>query len=198
MSELVLASASTSRAALLRAAGVAFRVSPADLDEASLMADLQARGATTAEIAVRLAAEKALVVSRREPGALVLGGDTVVMFQGDLIGKCPDMAGVEALLRRLSDRGHVLVSGAALARDGAVLWSHASPVRLTMRKLGDAFLADYLAAEGKALLSTVGCYRFEGRGSQLFETVEGDYFSVLGLPLLPVLAALRKEGVVKS
>lgn len=198
MSELVLASASTSRAALLRAAGVAFRVSPADLDEVSLMADLQARGATTAEIAVRLAAEKALVVSRREPGALVLGGDTVVMFQGDLIGKCPDMAGVEALLRRLSGRGHVLVSGAALARDGAVLWSHASPVRLTMRKLGDAFLAEYLVAEGEALLSTVGCYCFEGRGSQLFETVEGDYFSVLGLPLLPVLAALRKEGVVKS
>ena len=85
---------------MLRAAGVAFRASPADLDEARLMEDLQARGATTAEIAVRLAAQKAMAVSRQEPGALVLGGDTVVMFQGDLIGKCPDMAGVEALLRR--------------------------------------------------------------------------------------------------
>jgi septum formation protein len=198
MTQLVLASASASRAALLRAADISFRIIPADLDEVSLTDGLQARGATTAEIAVRLAAEKALAVSRREPGALVLGGDTVVMFQGDLISKCPDMEAVKALLRRLSGKGHVLVSGAALARDGEVLWSHASPVRLTMRSFSDGFLAAYLVAEGEALLSTVGCYRFEGRGAQLFETVEGDYFSVLGLPLLPVLAALRKEGVVKS
>ncbi len=198
MSPLILASASASRAAMLRAAGVAFRASPADLDEARLMEDLQARGATTAEIAVRLAAQKAMAVSRQEPGALVLGGDTVVMFQGDLIGKCPDMAGVEALLRRLSGKGHVLVSGAALARDGKVLWSHASPVRLTMRVLSDAFLADYLAAEGDALLSTVGCHRFEGRGAQPFQTAEGDYFSVLGLPLLPGLAVPSRGGIEMS
>jgi septum formation protein len=195
---LVLASASASRAALLRAAGVEFRVVPADLDEASLMRDLKERGALTAEIAVRLAAEKALAVSRREPGALVLGGDSMVMFQDDLISKCPDMAAAETLLRRLSGRSHLLVSAAVLARDGAPVWSHASPVRMTMRRLGEAFLAGYLAAEGQALLSTVGCYRFEGLGAQLFDHVEGDYFSVLGLPLLEVLAALRKEGVLKS
>jgi septum formation protein len=108
------------------------------------------------------------------------------------------MAAADALLRRLSGRSHLLVSAAALARDGDVLWSHASPVTLTMRPLSEAFLASYLAAEGEALLSTVGCYRFEGRGAQLFETVEGDYFSVLGLPLLPLLAQLRKEGVIAS
>ncbi len=194
MKNLVLASASASRAALLRAAGVAFRADPADLDENGLMAGL----AHAADAASLLAREKALAVSRRHPGALVLGGDTVVEFGGALISKCPDLAAAEALLRRLSGQGHLLVSAAALARDGEIVWSHASPVRLTMRVLGEAFLADYLAREGAALLSTVGCYRFEGLGAQLFDCVEGDYFSVLGLPLLPLLAALRKEGVLLS
>jgi septum formation protein len=195
---LVLASASTSRAAMLRAAGVAFAVSPADLDEASLMRDLRARGAEPAEIASALAADKALLVSRRHPGAQVLGGDTVVALGDDLISKCSDLAAAQVLLRRLSGNSHLLVSAASLARDGRTLWTHASPVRLTMRSLSEAFLADYLAVESEALLSTVGCYRFEGLGAQLFESVEGDYFSVLGLPLLAVLAALRKEGVLQS
>ncbi len=128
----------------------------------------------------------------------MLGGDTVVAFEGDLISKCPDMAAVQALLRRLSGNSHVLVSAASLARNGAPLWNHTSLAQLTMRPLGEAFLADYLAAEGEALLSTVGCYRFEGLGAQLFDRVEGDYFSVLGLPLLETLAALRKEGILPS
>jgi septum formation protein len=194
----VLASASASRASLLRAAGVAFQVAPADLDEAALMRDLQAKGAEPAEVAASLAACKALAVARENPGALVLGGDSVVAFEGDLISKCSGMPAAEALLRRLSGNRHLLVSAAALARDGEIVWRHASPVNLTMRRLGEAFLAGYLAAEGPALLSTVGCYRFEGLGAQLFESVEGDYFSVLGLPLLPVLAALRREGVLGS
>jgi septum formation protein len=102
------------------------------------------------------------------------------------------------LLRRLSGHIHLLVSAAALARDGRLLWSHASPCRLTMRALSPEFLEDYLAREGQAILSSVGCYHFEGRGAQLFDKVEGDYFSVLGLPLLPVLVQLRKEGVLAS
>jgi len=198
MSDLVLASASASRASLLAAAGVTFRIAPADLDEARLMAELGAKGAGPVEIAVGLAAQKALAVSARHPGVLVLGGDTVVAFEGELVSKCPNLAAAAALLRRLSGQTHLLVSAACLARDGVIVWDHASPVRLTMRPFSEAFLADYLAAEGQALLATVGCYRFEGLGAQLFESVEGDYFSVLGLPLLPLLAALRKEGVLRS
>lgn len=193
---LVLASASASRAALLKAAGVTFITDPADLDEGALMAKL--RGADAQTVASTLAQQKALHVSARHPGAVVLGGDSVIGFGGDHLSKCASLEEAKALLRRLSGQAHLLVSAAALAKDGALLWTHASPCRMTMRDLGPQFLDDYIAAEGPAILSSVGCYHFEGRGAQLFDRVEGDYFSVLGLPLLPVLAALRKEGVLTS
>ncbi|HEX2758968.1 MAG TPA: Maf family protein [Rhizomicrobium sp.] len=193
---LVLASGSASRKSLLTAAGVPFVADPADLDEDRLMAELKPAGA---EIMARtLAEQKALAVSRRHPGQIVLGGDSVIAFGGDYLSKCASLAQAHALLLRLSGQTHLLVSAAALARDGALLWAHASPCRMTMRDLSAQFLEDYLAAEGEGLLSSVGCYRFEGRGAQLFDRVEGDYFSVLGLPLLPVLAQLRKEGVLAS
>jgi septum formation protein len=191
---LVLASASASRAGLLRAAGVEFSVHPADLDEAALMAGMA--GSQAASVVLALAGAKALTVSAARPGALVLGGDTVIALDGDLVSKCTDMAAARALLQRMSGKDHLLVSAAALARDGNVIWRHASPVRLTVRPLSPAFLDAYLAAEGPAILSSVGCYHYEGRGAQLFDRVEGDYFSVLGLPLLPLLAALRQEGVI--
>ena len=193
---LVLASGSASRKSLLIAAGVSFVADPADLDEDRLMAELKPAGA---EIMARtLAEQKALAVSRRHPGQIVLGGDSVIAFGGDYLSKCASLAQARALLLRLAGQTHLLVSAAALARDGALLWAHASPCRMTMRDLSAQFLEDYLAAEGEGLLSSVGCYRFEGRGTQLFDRVEGDYFSVLGLPLLPVLAQLRKEGVLAS
>ena len=193
---LVLASGSASRKSLLTAAGVPFVTDPADLDEDRLMAELKPAGAEI--IARTLAEQKALAVSRRHPGQIVLGGDSVIAFGGDYLSKCASLAQARALLLRLSGQTHLLVSAAALARDGALLWAHASPCRMTMRDLSAQFLEDYLAAEGEALLSSVGCYRFEGRGAQLFDRVEGDYFSVLGLPLLPVLTQLRKEGVLVS
>ena len=193
---LVLASGSASRKSLLTAAGVPFVTDPADLDEDRLMAELKPAGAEI--IARTLAEQKALAVSRRHPGQIVLGGDSVIAFGGDYLSKCASLAQARALLLRLSGQTHLLVSAAALARDGALLWAHASPCRMTMRDLSAQFLEDYLAAEGEGLLSSVGCYRFEGRGAQLFDRVEGDYFSVLGLPLLPVLAQLRKEGVLAS
>lgn len=195
---LVLASGSASRKTLLSAAGVDYTSDPADLDEASLMAQLRARGADAAHVAQELAVAKTQHVSRRHPGALVLGGDSVISFDGKLLSKCADLAGARALLRELSDREHLLVSAAALARDGQTLWQHASLCRMRMRNLSDAFLDDYLDREGIAILSCVGCYRYEGLGAQLFERVEGDYFSVLGLPLLPVLAALREQKVMAS
>jgi len=193
---LVLASGSASRKALLTAAGIAFTADPADLDEAALMTGLRAAGA---EIMARtLAEQKALTVSHRHPGKLVLGGDSVIAFESDYLSKCASLDEARTLLTRLSGQTHLLVSAAALARDGALLWAHASPCRMTMRDLSPQFLDDYLAAEGEAILSSVGCYHYEGRGAQLFDRVDGDYFSVLGLPLLAVLARLRKEGLLAS
>lgn len=193
---LVLASASQSRAALLLAAGVVFTTDPADLDEAVLMAQL--RGVDAGVIASTLAQKKALHVSARHPGDIVLGGDSVITFDGESLSKCATLDEAKALLARLSGCMHLLVSAAALARDGVLLWTHASPCKMTMRDLSPQFLDNYIAAEGPAILSSVGCYHYEGRGAQLFDRVDGDYFSVLGLPLLPVLAALRKEGVLAS
>jgi septum formation protein len=193
---LVLASASQSRTALLQAAGVVFTTDPADLDEDVLMAQLP--GSDAQLIASTLAQKKALHVSARHPGDIVLGGDSVIEFEGVCLSKCATLAEARALLARLSGHLHLLVSAAALARDGALLWTHASPCKMVMRDLSPQFLDNYIAAEGTAILSSVGCYHYEGCGAQLFDTVEGDYFSVLGLPLLQVLAALRKEGVLAS
>lgn len=193
---LILASASSSRKMLLTAAGVSFTADPADLDEVALMAGLKDAGAEV--MARRLAEEKALAVSRRHPGRTVLGGDSMIAFEGGYLSKCASLQEARALLARLSGKTHLLVSAAALARNGALLWAHASPCRMTMRDISQEFLDDYLAQEGKAILSSVGCYHFEGRGAQLFARVDGDYFSVLGLPLLPVLAQLRKEGLLAS
>ena len=195
---LVLASGSVSRKMLLTAAGVTFIADPADLDEDRLMADLKAQGADAAKVASTLAQQKAIAVSRRHPGRTVLGGDSVIAFGGEYLSKCATLDAARALLARLSGHEHLLVSAAALARDGALLWTHASPCHMRMRDLSPEFLDDYLAQEGPAILSSVGCYHFEGRGAQLFDRVDGDYFSVLGLPLLQVLSQLRKEGVLES
>jgi septum formation protein len=195
---LVLASGSASRKALLTAAGVIFTADPADLDEDALMAGLHARGADAAGAASELAQQKAVAVSRRHPGKTVLGGDSVIAFGGEFLSKCASLEEARALLQRLSGQTHLLVSAAALAKEGALLWTHPSPCQMTMRDLSPQFLDDYLLREGTAILSSVGCYHFEGRGAQLFDRVDGDYFSVLGLPLLAVLAQLRKEGLLAS
>jgi septum formation protein len=194
MSMLVLASGSSSRARMLTAAGVAFLQDPADIDEAALMRPGEEPGA----VAAKLADAKALAVSARHPGALVLGGDSVLAFGAELIGKSPDAAAAKVLLTRLSGRAHRIVSAAALARNGQIVWSQLGEGQLTMRPLSSAFLDAYLAAEAPAVLASVGCYHLEGRGAQLFARIEGDYFSILGLPLLQVLAALREQGVLKE
>jgi septum formation protein len=197
VSRLVLASASASRQSLLRAAGVDFVVIPADIDEPALMRTLVAKGAEGAAIAAALAAEKAVAVSKVRPGEIVLGGDSVLALDSEILGKCPDLAALRALLLRLSGRPHHLISSAALARDGEIVWRHTAAARMTVRPLSAAFLDAYLAREGKKLLSSVGGYHFEGTGAQLFEKVEGDYFSILGLPLLEVLAALRNMELLE-
>lgn len=196
MSNLVLASTSRSRARLLEAAGVAFTMCPPEVDE-SLLMDQMAKDDAKA-VALLLAQRKALSVSRRFPGSVVLGGDSVIEFETEKLSKCTTRDQARALLEKLCGKSHLLVSAAALVRDQVLLWRHASGVRMEMRAFSAQFLNQYLEHEGEAILSSVGCYHLEGRGAQLFDAVAGDYFSVLGLPLLPVLAQLRKEGVLPS
>lgn len=193
---LILASKSAARRAMLENAGVAFQVCVAGVDEEAIKAasgDLDA-GA----LAVRLAEAKALAVSRDNQAAWVLGSDQTLAFDGGLVSKARSLDAARDRLKAMRSRTHQLHSGAALAIGGAVVWSGVDTVHMRMRDFSDAFLDAYLAAEGEALLACVGSYRLEGLGSQLFEAVEGDYFTVLGLPLWPVLAELRRAGVLTS
>lgn len=179
---------------MLEAAGVSLEVDPADIDEAAL----QTPDAAPDRLALELAKAKAVAVSRRRLDRWVLGADQTLDLDGRLVNKAPDMAAARVRLTEMRGRPHRLNSAAALARNGAVVWSGADQARLTMRAFTDAFLDAYLAAEGRAILSSVGCYRLEGLGAQLFERVEGDHFTVLGLPLWAVLAELRRVGVLPS
>ena len=195
---LVLASASASRQRMLKAAGVDFSVSAADLNEEALTADLRAEGVDAAGIAAALAEQKAIAVSRRMPGRVVLGADSVVALGDELISKSRDLAELKILLRKMAGKSHQLISAAALARDGAAFWRHVGVARLTMRLFTEAFLDAYLAAEGQAVLSSVGGYHYESWGVQLFEQVTGDSFTIQGLPLLPLLSELRVLGLLEA
>jgi septum formation protein len=192
----ILASASPSRAAVLRAAAVPFTIMPAEIDEARLKSEMLSTGTDAAQIAAALAEAKAVAVSKRHADALVLGADQVLEFDGELVSKCADMAAARALLLKLRGRSHRLLSALALAQDGKTVWALGDSATLTMRRFSDSFLDRYLSEEGTKLLAGVGCYRLEGMGAQLFESVKGDYFSILGLPLQPLLAQLRQKGVI--
>ena len=191
---LILASKSAARRAVLANAGVPFAVQVADVDEDAL----KTPGVDPAGLAVELARAKALAVSRHDADAWVLGADQTLAFDGGLVSKAATLQAARERLAAMRGRAHQLHSGAALARNGQVVWSGVDTVEMKMRDFSDAFLYAYLAAEGEALLACVGSYRLEGLGSQLFEAVEGDYFTVLGLPLWPVLAELRRAGVIAS
>ena len=193
---LVLASRSAARRAMLTGAGVPFTALDAGVDEDAVKTALA--GIDPAELALELARAKALAVSRHDPEAWVLGSDQTLDFQGDMISKASDLTEARQRLRQMSGHTHHLNSGAALAINGAVVWSGVDTARMTMRRFSDDFLDAYLQAEGEALLGSVGCYRLEGMGSQLFDRVEGDYFTVLGMPLWPVLDELRRAGVIRT
>lgn len=186
---LILASNSATRKALLAGAGLRFETSPAQIDERALEAELLGKAAEA--VARRLAEAKALDVSWRRPGATVIGGDQVLAFAGELLHKPADLAAARAQLDRLRGKLHHLHSGVALARDGELLWSEAHSARLLMREFSDAERDEVLALEGDAVLGSVGAYRLEGPSVRLFAAIEGDYFTILGLPLLPLLTALR-------
>jgi septum formation protein len=193
---LVLASKSAARRAMLTEAGVAFSVQVADVDEDAVKAVHDP--ADAAGLALELAQAKALAVSRQDTEAWVLGADQTLGFDGGLVSKAASLGEARARLAAMRGKVHQLHSGAALARNGQIVWSGLDTASLRMRRFSDSFLDAYLTAEGEALLACVGSYRLEGMGAQLFEAVDGDYFTVLGLPLWPVLAELRRAGVLPS
>jgi septum formation protein len=198
VTRLVLASASEIRARVLKSAGVEFDIRPAHVDEDAVKESLLAAKAPLRDVADALAELKAVRVSANRPDALVLGADQVLAFDGELVSKCASLDEARALLRRLRGRTHQLISALVLAKAGGAIWRNVETATLKMRDFSDRFLDDYLTGEGEDLLKGVGCYRLEGRGAQLFERVEGDYFTVLGMPLQPLLAALRQHGIVAT
>lgn len=197
MTRLVLASRSPARARLLAEAGVSVDLRPTDVDEAALKAKLLAGGDTPAGIAMALSAAKAMAASSGSE-ALVIGADQTLELQGALFDKPPTLEEARAQLQRLRGHTHRLHSAVAVVQAGAVVWRTVDSAALQVRNFSDAFLDDYLRVEGEALLDCVGAYRLEGLGAQLFDRVEGDYFSVLGLPLLPLLGFLRGAGEMAS
>jgi septum formation protein len=196
MSTLILASASGVRARLLREAGIRFGVRPADLDEREAKCEFAAQGRPQEELADTLALLKAASVSTVSPQAHVLGCDQVLVCEGRLFDKARDVAEARATLATLRGRPHTLITSCTLARDGKALWQYQERAVLFMRTFSDEFLETYLRNEGRSIFGSVGCYQYESRGAQLFDQVKGDYFTILGLPLLPVLAALRREGIL--
>ncbi|WP_353643972.1 Maf-like protein [Mesorhizobium sp. WSM2239] len=194
--KLILASGSPFRKSLLANAGIEFSAVPPTVDERALEAPLEGSGATPEEVAQILAEAKAANVSDSHPGALVLGCDQTLSLGDRVFHKPQDMEDARRHLLALSGRTHHLNSAAVLVRGGQTLWRHVGIASLTMRALDPAFIGRYLARVGDKALSSVGAYQIEGEGIQLFEKIEGDYFTIVGLPLLPVLAALHEFGAI--
>lgn len=199
---LVLASASPTRARMLRAAGVDFDVAPAHVDEEAARDSLRAEGASAADAAMALAELKALRISARRPEDLVVGADQILSLGARWFAKPPDRAAARAQLLALRGREHRLDSAACAAMGGAPVWRAADSARLSVRPFGDGFLDSYLdscleAGGGGGALGSVGAYRVEGPGAQLFSAIDGDRFTVLGLPLLPLLEYLRQRGMLE-
>lgn len=190
----VLASRSASRRLLLENAGIAVDVEAAAVDERALEEEFLQGGGSPSRLAAQLARAKALEVSARRPRALCLGADQTLLLDGSLFHKPKDMDAAEQSLKRLTGRTHVLDSAVCVARGGAPLFEAAQSARLTMRALDEGAVRRYLAAAGPAILSNVGAYQVEGVGIHLFEAIEGDHWTILGLPLLFLLKWLRSNG----
>ena len=190
---IILASKSTARAAVLTGAGIAFETFVSGVDEGIAKTALLAQGATPRDIAEALAEQKAVSVSTGQTG-LVIGADQTLEFEGQVYDKAETVEAARDRLKLLRGKPHQLHSAVAVARDGVLIWREVVTCSLTMRDYSDAFLESYLAQEGQEALGSVGCYRLEGRGSQLFSNIEGDYFAILGLPLMGLLELLRRQG----
>lgn len=180
---------------MLREAGVGVEIVPAAIDEAAVKAGLRAEAAPPRDVADMLAELKAKRVAARRPDRLVLGADQVLVLDGRILDKPADRAEARAQLQALRGRRHELLSAAVIFEDGAPVWRHIGRAHLTMWPFSDAFLDHYLDAEGALALASVGAYRIEGRGAQLFSRVEGDHFTIMGMPLLELLGFLRTRGI---
>ncbi|MDW9374950.1 Maf-like protein [Sinorhizobium meliloti] len=195
---LILASASPFRRALLSNAGLAFEARAAAIDERALEQPLEASGASPADVALALAEAKAKDVARYFSDALVIGSDQTMSLGPRVYHKPRDMTEAAEHLRSLSGRMHSLNSAIVLVRNDEVVWRHVSTANMTVRPLSDGFIDRHLARVGGKALTSVGAYQLEGEGVQLFERIEGDYFTILGLPMLPLLSKLRELGAIDA
>lgn len=197
---LILASGSPFRRKMLNDAGLQFDVVVAKIDERGLENELRSRGqaVNASGIAIALAVAKAQAVSRTNPDALVIGCDQVLGFETALLSKAESIEEARTQLLRLRGKQHALYSGIALISGGDVVWKHVDVARMSMRAFSEGFLDSYLAEMGDRVCQTVGGYEIEGRGIQLFERIEGDHFTIIGLPLLPLLAKLRELGAIET
>lgn len=193
---LVLASGSPFRKAMLEAAGVDIDVVPAEIDERVIEKTLESTGASPEDVAQVLAEAKAIDVSEKNPGRLVLGCDQTLSLGDELFHKPKDMEAARRHLLKLSGATHQLNSAAVLARNGEAFWRHVGVANMTMCKLEPAFIGRHLARVGPMALNSVGAYQIEGEGVQLFEKIDGDHFTIVGLPLLPLLKELRELGAI--
>ena len=196
MESVVLASSSKTRKTMLEAAGVLFETFPAIVDEDEIKASLQAEGSDAAFIAEALAEHKASYVSRKLPGVLVIGADQILECENRIYSKPVDLTVAKDQLSDLCGKEHSLISSVVVFRDNQRLWHHTDSAFLRMRKFSTDFLSFYIDELGQDLLESPGCYRVEDRGIQLFSKITGDHFTILGLPLLPLLDYLRIQGVV--
>ncbi len=195
MTRIILASGSKVRANLLQAAAIDFEIVRPLADEEDLKVGLRDQGLSPADQALALAEGKCLSVARTRPG-IVIGADQILCFQGQAIDKAASVAEARERLKSMRGQEHQLLSGVAIAKDGEIVWRNQAVSRLWMRDFSDDYLETYLQRCGEQALSSVGCYQLEHEGVQLFSRIEGDYFAILGLPLLEVLAALRDLGAI--
>lgn len=196
---LILASTSKTRARILESAGLSFIAEAPGLDEASMREAIAGeRTLDPHDVAEVLGRAKAEAVSDLARDAYVIGGDQVLAFENQILGKAESMEAARKRLLDLNGKTHQLHTSVAVATNGETIWAYTDVATLTMRQLTPEFIGHYLAAAGEGVLGAVGAYQIESLGIQLFDKIEGDFFSILGLPLLPLLDALRREGVIES
>lgn len=193
---LLLASGSVTRKKMLEQAGVQIDVQPAAVDEKALKQSLCDAGASPRDIADALAEAKAHAASLMHPDRLILAADQILVKDGELYSKAADRRAAKAALQKLSGSSHQLLSAAVLYENGIAIWRYVDVARLTVRPLSDEFIEEYLDALGEDAFWSVGCYQLEGLGAQLFDRIDGDFFTILGLPLLPLLDFLRRRGIL--
>jgi len=190
-----LASKSKARQEMLRNAGFDFEIKSADIDERQLEVNMKKNGANFEDIALGLAKEKALYVSGKEKDSFVVGSDQILIFNSEIISKANNTQQAYERLKSFRANSHTLISSVAVARNGSIEWHETGQAKLTMRDFSDDFLNYYIADARDILTSCVGCYALEQKGIQLFEKIDGDYFTILGMPLLPLIGYLQKEGL---